>query len=534
MARAQGTGLLTPARATAPAVPAAGRRTVLAALAAGLAATACDDQTRPGPAATPGRRASPSDPPTTAPPVVRPRRSLLETTFAETGRFHPVEVVAPGFVLASATRVGAAEERHPADLPAPFVGVEAEVKAGTGGGSGSNEVTVGLASADGTTALRARLDLDAGDVSLELVAGGSGSGDRPVVLGRSRVRLPDGPFTLGLALCENRATVLVRPLRGAWRALLTARDEVAARIDFRVPATLAGLGFVWGGRAVRSARGGLFGMTGLRDPHLVQHADGTPYTEGGRVFLTWTCAGTGFFQQAHWGVFALDPENPVAMEQVAQIYVRRDSLLLGDHAGQLVRDGERWLVASSSWGDFDGSGVHVRHATSTADLLHGVHVLETEPLALPTDLDAWDPSLTRIDGTWTWAYVASPSQSPFDFHPALARADGADPFRRLRAVGADRTRHQTEGTLLVRDTDRWLVLASDGDARQYPAYDLSLRRVGRIDAPYGTNIPHPQAIVRADGTWLIITFDGTDRFAGTLGYGGHGDVVVLTERPRRP
>jgi hypothetical protein len=501
-----------------------GRRALLAAVAAGAAgmAAACDDRSTPprptGEAAPTPPSPSPSPSPGAA-GAAHPRHSLLETSFHETARFHPIEVVAPGFVLAAATRVGAPEQHHPADLPAPFLGVEVEVMPGAGA------VTAGLADAAGTTAVRARLDLDAGTVALELVVQG-----RSTTLATDRVRLPHGAFTLGLAVCENRATVLIRPRGDGWQALLSARDPIAARLDLRDPATLARLGFVWGGRAARGARGGLFGMTGLRDPHLVQYADGTPYVVDGRVFLTWTCAGAGGFAQAHWGVFALDAQHPTAMEQVAQLYVRRDGRLLGDHAGQLVRDGDRWLVANTSWGDFDGSGVHVRHTTTEADLLRGVHVLSTEPAPLPTDLSTWDPSLTRIDGAWSVAYVESPSQSPFDFHPALARTTGADPFEGLARVGADPTRHQTEGPLLVRDRDRWLVLASDGDARQYVAYDLAMRRVGRIDAPYGSNIPHPQAILRPDGSWIIVTFDATNPFAAVLGYGGHGDVVVYAER----
>ena len=49
-------------------------------------------------------------------------------------------------------------------------------------------------------------------------------------------------------------------------------------------------------------------------------------------------------------------------------------------------------------------------------------------------------------------------------------------------------------------------------------------------APYGSNIPHPQVLVDDDGRWLVVTFDGTNPFADRLGYGGHGDVVVLRER----
>jgi len=41
--------------------------------------------------------------------------------------------------------------------------------------------------------------------------------------------------------------------------------------------------------------------------------------------------------------------------------------VLGDHAGQLVRDGDRWLVLTSSWGDFTPGSIHVRHTTTTDD-----------------------------------------------------------------------------------------------------------------------------------------------------------------------
>ena len=107
-----------------------------------------------------------------------------------------------------------------------------------------------------------------------------------------------------------------------------------------------------------------------------------------------------------------------------------------------------------------------------------------------------------MDGRWFLGFVASRSQRPFDFHPALAST----------AVG--------EG---------WWLLASDGDARDYPVFDLSMRPVGRLDAPYPTNIPHPQLLRRDDGSWLMVTFDGTQRAARTMGYGGHGDVVVMAE-----
>jgi hypothetical protein len=277
----------------------------------------------------------------------------------------------------------------------------------------------------------------------------------------------------------------------------------------------------------------LFGMAGVRDLHLVQHADGRPYVRDGRVYLTATCAGLGFFPQAHWGVFTLDLERPDRLEQVGQLFTRRDGMLLGDHAGQVVRDDEhgRWLVLTSAWGDFGTrrrDDVHVRHATTRED------VLETERTSLPTTAGSWDPGLTQVDGRWHVSFVSSPSQDPFDFHPALAAGPrDAAPFERLALVGEADDLHRCEGPVLASVDGAWWLLASDGEQRDYPVFDLGMRRVGRLDAPYVSNIPHPQLVPLPDGGFLLVTFDGVPPFRGKLlGYGGHGNVVVMRSRPR--
>jgi hypothetical protein len=387
-------------------------------------------------------------------------------------------------------------------------------------------VVAGLSTAEGDRVLATYRAANR-SVTIEVRTGG-----RTSVVRRATADLPER-FTLGFAVCENQVTVLART--SEWKPLLTERDKVSALVDLRVPETLSRYSYTWGVRGgaaeLGAVRAGVFGMTGLRDPHLVQHADGTPYIRDGKVYLTWTCAGLGFFQQAHWGVFTLDLADPTKLEQVAKLFSHRDGLLVGDHAGQLVRDCDRWHVAMSSWGDFDFNGVHVRHLTTPEDLLSGVHVLETEPTDLPTDVSSWDPGFTRIDGRWVLGFVESPSQDPFDFHPALSSTSADEPWKGLTKVGAADGLHQCEGPILARVEDRWWFLASDGDARHYPVFDLSMRRVGRLDAPYPTNIPHPQLLRLADGDWLMISFDGTQYAEKTMGYGGHGDVVIMGSRP---
>jgi hypothetical protein len=345
------------------------------------------------------------------------------------------------------------------------------------------------------------------------------------VLRRRTVR-PAGAFGLAFALCENQVTALVDTGDG-WQPVLTERTRVAALVDLRQEDVLAAHSYTATGDHLDSARAGLFGMTGVRDPHLVQHADGTPYERDGRRFLTWTCAGLGFFQQAHWTVWSFDPADPTDMRLESQLFSRRDGLVLGDHAGQVVRDGDRWIVATSSWGDFEPGSIHVRHTTTTEDVLRGVHLLETEPADLPTDHGSWDPAITRLDDTWHVAFVESPSQDPFDFHPALATTTADDWSSDLSPVFAADSLHQTEGPILATVQDRTWLLASDGDDRLYPVFDLTGRRVGRLDAPYPTNIPHPQLVPDPAGGWWMVTFDGTQFAEDVMGYGGHGDVVIL-------
>ena len=413
-------------------------------------------------------------------------------------------------------------QRAPAQAVAPFLAIEVDVRR-------SDEVVyAGVAGRDGQTEIVAAWDPVRGRLRLEVVAGGT----REVVRTR-RLRLGEsGVLRLALVLCENRATVLVSHGEGgAWTPVMSDRAAIRARLDLRDPALLAELDFVWGARAgsvsLGPVRAGVFGMIGLRDPHLVQHADGSAYEVDGRQFMTWTCAGAGSFRQAHMGIFSFDPAVPDDLRAEGHLFFRRGGQVLGDHAGQMVRDGDRWLVVTSSWGDFHESGVQALRAESRDDLLHGVHVLDASALDLPTPHSSWDPGLARVDGQWLVSFVASPSQQPFRFHPALAAGSAESPWEGLELVGADAGLRHTEGPLLTRTSEGWRVLASDGHARRYPIYDLAMNQVGELNAPWLSNIPHPLLVEGTDGEVLMVTFDDTDPWRTRLGYGGHGDVVVM-------
>jgi hypothetical protein len=350
-----------------------------------------------------------------------------------------------------------------------------------------------------------------------------------------------GPGRFAFVVNENYVTALVGDAAG-WTPVVQHR--ITGLLDLRDPAVLRDYRYGFGAAGAAGAdataeitgfEAGHFGLAGIRDPHVVTYSDGTPYIRGNKLYFTATQAGLAFFQAAHWGVWTLDLDDPGRVEQVANLFFARDGLVLGDSAGQVVAD-ERdggFHVAVSGWGDFAFKGVHVRYVRTFEDILDGVHVLESVRMPLPTGVSSWDPAMVRLEDRWYVGFVESPYQDPvkgFDFHPALARGDVGGPVTELRRVGDDPARTQTEGVILQKVGGRWYLLASDGDERRYRVYDLSMRPLGFLDAPYGTNIPHPQIVpipARDRTSYLMITFDGTQYFEPVLGYGTHGDLIVM-------
>ncbi|KOX27507.1 hypothetical protein ADK67_13790 [Saccharothrix sp. NRRL B-16348] len=459
------------------------------------------------------------------PAMGQPSTTPFDLHFAVAHKHRPFDLVAPRFVqydsaITPPPATSTTLVRTGVRPRAPFGSVLVEVQRAEG------VVVAGLAG--GGTSVLGTLDAAAGKAAIEVTTGGV-----TTVVKSADVRVT-GAFRFAVVVNENAVTVLVDTTGAGmgWQPVLTERDGVRALVDLRVPAVLGGLDYAYGGRGdvrLGRVRAGYFGQAGVRDPHVVQHADGRPYIRDGKLYVTMTNAGLGFFQQAHWAVWTIDLADPAKLEQVAILFFERDGVVLGDHAGQIVYDDRtgRFILLMSSWGDFAFRGVHIRHTATTANVLRGVHVLRTERLPLPTSVSSWDPALTRVDGRWRLAFVESEAQQPaFVFHPALAvAAPGAD-YTDTRLVGADTSVDQTEGTIIQRVGREWYLFASDGDARQYPVYDLAMRKLGTLDAPYGTNIPHPM-LLPVGREWWLITFDGTQYAEPVLGYGGHGDLIVM-------
>jgi hypothetical protein len=417
-------------------------------------------------------------------------------------RTRPVDLVRPGSDLA-----------RPA---APYVAVTADLV-----GPGPASLTLGR----GDDELAAVLD--EGGIALRVTTGATTTTHRSRRFGRPEAEVEG----MALSLTATHVVAFTRE-GGRWR--VRARFDLHERLDPHDEAWVHGLAASADG-PLADVRAGSFGQLGLRDLRVVTHADGTPYRDGSGYLLTATSAGPGAFATGHASVWAFDPDV-LDLEHRADLFFRRPHSpgVYGDHACHLLRDDDRWLVASSTWGDFDKARDHHEVTTTlaetTVDVTSGTHVLETRPLALPTDgmrsVGVWDPHLVRTDDGWLVGYVSA--RRYFRFHPALAEGPDLDSLR-LRAAATGR--RATEGATLAHLNGRWRLLASDGrDGRRgqntrFPIFDLDLREVGALDAPYPSNIPWP-TLLEHDGRWLLICFDGV-RYGGKLvGYGSHGDVVI--------
>jgi hypothetical protein len=504
------------------------------------------------------------------PPAARLAPSLLDLEFSIVEQFRPFDLLPEGFVqvheqfreasLRRLTRTGLQSEGAPAQMSlspgrlrltssraeptllrteagpvAPYCTVIVTIGSSETGADEAGTVTAGLVR-DASNYVIASFERN-GDPAKAAVAIDvrvEGRTTRVASVNVDRAGVTRYAFTVN----ENYVTALVA--RGAdWVPVVQHR--ITDLLDLRNPAVLRQYryGFGAGGAGttvtIEDVRAGYFGQAGIRDLHVISHSDGRPYIRNGKLYLTATQAGLSFFQAAHWGVWTLDLDEPYQVEPVAALFFERDGLVLGDHAGQIVADDHDggFHVAVSSWGDFAFKGMHVRYCRTFNNILSGVHVLKSARMSLPTDVSAWDPSMVRIGGRWYVGFVESPYQDPtrgFNFHPALARSDRGGSLNRLSKVGADLSRDQTEGTILQKVGGRWYLLASDGVDRQYRVYDLSMKLLGFLKAPYGSNIPHPQVIPISDQgqtTYLLITFEGTQYHEELLGYGTHGDLIVM-------
>lgn len=416
--------------------------------------------------------------------------------------------------------------RHPFARPAPYATVVATPAEGAEG------LRVALRS--GNT--RLTVVWDQGRVGLEVDVEGEVTQHRSRRFGHVDTR----PERIALTLTGTHLTAFTSE-HDTWVA--RGRVDLRARLDTRDEAWLAALEIDTTGELSALEAGG-FGQLGLRDVRLVTEADGSPVRDGSSVWLSATSAGPGFFDTAHTSLWRYDTATDT-LTHTGDLFFRRPDLpgVFGDHATHVLRTDGRWWVATSTWGDFEEPSRWAARRPSSlritlADIEHdprsGEHVLDTTELPVPvegfTSVATWDPHLVRHEDQWWVGYVSA--SRFFRFHPVLASGPALD---QLTQRGASVRRTATEGTTVVPYGGGLVVLASDGregrsgHRKAYPVMDTTLRQVGTLDAPYPSNIPWPCLVppAQAGDPWLMVTFDGTAHDPGLLGYGTHGDLVVM-------
>lgn len=434
--------------------------------------------------------------------------------FEESSRFRPIRLLPDASVLWSGELASAEDPQIVFDEPlaAPFLTLQLDrLESGQAGAASWGLLSGGLK-------LFAEFSSQSRKISLLLEQ----DGERSVLTER---RLKSDHFPLSLTVTENHVVL--------WQGEdLQAKPVLKAHlresVDLRQKQVFQDLRIAGTGDGYR-LKAGYFGYLGLRDPQFVRDESAEIYHRDGRAWLTMSCAGPGFFPTAHWAVFSLDPAQPEDLRLEAQLFSERDGMLLGDHAGSLTVRKNDILVTVSSWGDFD-ENAHIRWTQGPSGLLQGVHLLRTARLELPTDYDSWDPTVLRFQDRWWIAFVECLGYQPrFDFRPVLAVGEPGQGFStEFRRIGADEMHHQTEGTLLMVEDGELLLLASDGDARDYPIYNTEMFRFSQLAAPYKSNIPHP-VIYQHEGVRWMLTFDGTPFREKKFGYGTHGDVLIYRQ-----
>ncbi|KRB77666.1 hypothetical protein ASE01_05520 [Nocardioides sp. Root190] len=457
-----------------------------------------------------------------------------------TARHRPVAVVGSAAITESYVATsGPQSSTGTIPLLAPFGAVEIALAPQRPDGA----TRAWLLGPDGT---ELAVELTDGRVSLSITTPAGTERRRSRRRGRPRC----APTRLALSLTGTHVAALTCE-DGAWvvRGRVDLADgSLPGAPDVRDADWLAGLSAGWasGRGTVSGWTAGSFGQLGLRDTRLVSHADGSAYRlPDGSVLFSATSAGPGFFGTAHTSLWELDVQGEVRHR--AALYFQRPDAPggYGDHATHVVRDGERWLVATSTWSDFPSARREREHATvaitlaeTKADITRGEHLLGTRTLDLPTDgpsVGVWDPHLAREeDGSWLVGYVSA--RRFFDFHPLLARGPSLE---ELTLLGAATDRRASEGTTLLRTDAGWRVLASDGRdntrrvRERFPVFDLAMREIETLEAPYPTNIPWPSVIAPNPAVpgdeWRMVTFDGTPSGGALAGYGTHGDVIVMGE-----
>lgn len=271
---------------------------------------------------------------------------------------------------------------------------------------------------------------------------------------------------------------------------------------------------------LNSFRSGAFGQVGVRDHNLIRYTDGTPLIINNEVYLSATSGGVrNSIPGSHWSVFSMNLSSYEVKER-AKILIKREGLVLGDHAGNIVYDNNEncFHIFVSNWGDWTNVGpAKIVYGKCYNDLLNGIHVIdEVRYLNIPTTVagnSAYDPDVVKYDDKWHIFYTESSKTADTNSFSAHVAGDTLD---NLMQVADDRSAlsGSYEGCKVQKIGGEWFVFSSNlTEYRCCKAEDMSF--VCNVKAPeIGNNSAKPHftiiPIPYGNKTKLIVvSFDNT-------------------------
>src|SRR3954471_11264473 len=315
---------------SAAAAAAFDRRTLLKASAAGAALTALA-HADPAFAAAPGF--GPED---LSFHIARQQRRIdliakgFVTLTDDFARAVPYDVVSQGGRPGTVTRSGGTLSvsgdhftlfKSSTGQVAPYASVEVKIES-FAGATDEDKVYAGLVQ-DADNYVLAWYDRVSGNAGVDVAVAGAVQ-----TLGSAAAGQPATPFRFAFALTSSTVVAFVDDGSGPVPIVQVRLD---GHVDLRRPAALRAYRNAFGSSAssgttvLEGVKAGYFGELGMRDPHLVTHADGRPYIVDGKAYFTFTNAGLAFFETAHWAVWRVDLET-YDLEQVANLFFRREGL----------------------------------------------------------------------------------------------------------------------------------------------------------------------------------------------------------------
>ena len=330
-----------------------------------------------------------------------------------------------------------------------------------------------------------------------------------------------------IGFCQNETSISMFVDEGSGWRYINHAGSYKNVLDLRNPISMKGWyhGYIFftnkaNTMKINSFKSGAFGQVGVRDHNVVRYTDGTPVIINNELYISATSAGVrNSIPGSHYSIFAMDLSS-YEVRETAKLLFKRNGLVLGDHAGNVVFDKEEncYHIFVSNWGDWENVGpAQVVYAKCYDDVLNGIKIIdETTMLNIPVTLtegSAYDPDVIKIDGEWHIYYTESSKSADISSFSGYAKGKTLDS---LVKVADDKVAQSGsyEGCKVQKIGGEWFVFSSNlTEYRCCNGKDMSF--VCNVNAPkIGNNSakPHFTIVPVPCGNktkLIVVSFDNT-------------------------